>query len=262
MIGVPQNLYSASNAARLALRCLDLTSLNDADTSADIEALCARAQTPYGRVAAVCVWPRFVGLARSLLPSDIRVAAVANFPKGRLDAAAAVAEVHAILAAGGDEMDVVLPYGAFLQGQNPACQEFLQAVRAACGTQVLKVIIESGVLHTPSRIVRATKLALACGADFVKTSTGKTAISATPAAAELMLQEIASCKRVAGFKASGGIRTVADAGAYLDLVTHYLGAKALVPARFRLGASSLLDDILRVLSAQAPVAPDATQARK
>jgi deoxyribose-phosphate aldolase len=99
-----------SEAAHLALQCLDLTSLNDADTPADIEALCKRAQTRFGPVAAVCVWPRFVAQARSLLPASIPVAAVANFPAGELDVALALADVKTIVEAGGNEVDVVLPY--------------------------------------------------------------------------------------------------------------------------------------------------------
>lgn len=252
--------------ARIALRCLDLTSLNDQDTEDDIVALCQRAQTPYGPVAAVCVWPRFVALARSLLPAEIRVAAVANFPDGALDAARAVADVQHILAAGGDEVDVVLPYrtlmrlhdhvqGQYPDGLNPSheCAEFLAQVRAACGSLTLKVIIESGELRNPALITQATRLAIRAGADFVKTSTGKTPVSATPEAAAAMLGEIAravepSGNPSVGFKASGGIRTVADALPYLTLVAAHAGTTALAPERFRIGASSLLNDILAVLA--------------
>lgn len=243
--------------ARIALRCLDLTSLNDDDTEADIAALCQRAQTPFGPVAAVCVWPRFVAQARRLLPPTVRVAAVANFPEGRLDVARAVADVHCIVAAGGNEVDVVLPYTALAQGQHHACAEFLAQVRAACGPLTLKVIIESGVLQSATLIAMATQLALAAGADFVKTSTGKTLISATPEAAATMLAEIASAgvhpntafaTRTVGFKASGGIRTVGDAMPYVALVAQHLGSEALTPDRFRIGASSLLGDILAILT--------------
>lgn len=242
---------SLHDAARLALQCMDLTSLNTGDTSADIDALCQRGQTPFGTVAAVCVWPRFVAQARAALPGAVKVAAVANFPAGDLNLDLALADTHAIVQAGGDEVDVVLPYRALMQGQVGACADFLAQVRAACGSGVaLKVIIESGELATPELIAQATTLALDSGADFVKTSTGKTAVSATPEAAEVMLRTIAAHSRraTAGFKASGGIRTVADAQGYLQQVAHFLGDAALVPQRFRFGASGLLNDTLAVLS--------------
>jgi deoxyribose-phosphate aldolase len=247
---MPQTLPH-HDAAQLALRCLDLTSLNDADTAADIAALCQRAQTPYGNVAAVCVWPRFVALARSLLPPSVRVAAVANFPDGALDLARALADVQHIRAAGGDEVDVVLPYRTLMLGEPNnlhACADFLAQVRTACGPLTLKVIIESGVLQSPALIAQATQLAIAAGADFIKTSTGKTPVSATLEAAAVMLRTIAdSGTTTVGFKASGGIRTVRDAQPYLALVAELLGTNALTPQRFRFGASGLLTDIEAVL---------------
>lgn len=247
---MPQTL-SLTDAARLALHCLDLTSLNDGDTPADIDALCKRAQTRFGPVAAVCVWPRFVAQARGLLPTTIRVAAVANFPNGALDVALTTRDIHTITAAGGDEVDVVLPYRALKQGQITACADFLQAARKACGPLTLKVIIESGVLVDHALIAHATQLALAAGADFVKTSTGKTPVSATIDAATVILRELAASGLPhAGFKASGGIRRVADAQAYLSLAAQTLGADALTPLRFRLGASALLSDIEAVLAGQ------------
>jgi len=242
-------------AARQALACLDLTSLNDGDSAADIEALCRRAQTAFGPVAAVCVWPRFVAQARALLPAGIKVAAVADFPDGALDLNRAVADVRLIAAAGGDEVDVVLPYQALMAGQSSEVAEFLAEVRYASRPMTLKVIIESGELRSPELIAEATRLALMAGADFVKTSTGKTPVSATLDAAKTMLQEIkASGLAHAGFKASGGIRTVADASAYLELAAAKLGAEAIKPERFRFGASGLLNDIEAVLSGQTPVA--------
>ena len=238
-------------AARLALQCLDLTSLNDGDTDADIEKLCRRAQGAFGHVAAVCVWPRFVALARRLLPADIQVAAVANFPDGALDVARALADVRSIVAAGGNEVDVVLPYDALARGLSNECADFLDEVRRASVPLTLKVIIESGVLVRPELIAKATRLALAAGADFVKTSTGKTRVSATPEAAAVMLSEIAaSGLSAAGFKASGGIRTVADASIYLALASDRLGREALNSRRFRFGASGLLDDIEALLGGQ------------
>jgi deoxyribose-phosphate aldolase len=247
--------FTVHEAARIALSCLDLTSLNDADTPADIETLCRRAQSPFGPVAAVCVWPRFVAQARAALPAEIKVAAVANFPEGELALIRALADVQDIGTAGGDEVDLVLPYRSLMAGRASEVQEFLAELRHATRPLTLKVIIESGVLATPELIAQATRLALAAGADFVKTSTGKTPVSATPEAAAVMLREIAASGLPhAGFKASGGIRTVADAAAYLALGQTMLGAQALQSQRFRFGASGLLNDIEAVLSGSAVTA--------
>jgi deoxyribose-phosphate aldolase len=245
-------------AARTALACLDLTSLNDGDTAADIDALCRRAQTAYGPVAAVCVWPRFVAQARAALPASIKVAAVANFPDGALDVARALADVAEIAQAGGDEVDVVLPYRALLADQSSEVADFLAEVRHATRPLTLKVIIESGELASAERIAQATRLALVAGADFVKTSTGKTKIGATPEAAAVMLKEIqASGLLAAGFKASGGVRSVADAAGYIAQTQAALGAAALNPQRLRFGASGLLTDIEAVLGGAASTASDA-----
>ncbi|PTT76471.1 deoxyribose-phosphate aldolase, partial [Pelomonas sp. HMWF004] len=239
-------------AARTALACLDLTSLNDADTPADIQALCARAQSPHGPVAAVCVWPRFVAQARAALPAAIKVAAVANFPDGALDLPRALADVAAIAQAGGDEVDVVLPYRALLADRTTEVAEFLSEVRYASRPLTLKVIIESGELRSDDRIAQATRLALAAGADFVKTSTGKTPVGATPEAAATMLREIkASGLPSAGFKASGGVRSVVDAAGYIAQAEAALGPSALNPQRLRFGASGLLTDIEAVLTGSA-----------
>ncbi len=244
------------SAARTALACLDLTSLNDADTEADVARLCERAQGLHGprgadvAVAAVCVWPRFAAFARARLPAHIRVAAVANFPDGSADLKRAVRDTSAIVQAGAQEVDVVLPFAALMVGDTLRPAQLLQAVRRACDGLTLKVILETGVLADAALIDSACRMALDCGADFLKTSTGKTPVSATPLAARTMLEAIAASPQAAGrvgFKASGGIRTVADAAVYIDLCAQLLGPQALVPARFRIGASSLLNDIEAVL---------------
>ena len=239
--------------AKLALACLDLTSLNDADAPATIAALCARALGPAGPPAALCVWPRFVAQAKATLPAGIRVAAVANFPVGSTDVAAALADARAIVDAGGDELDLVLPWRALQQGDAASAAAVVVAVRAACAGKTLKLIIESGDLAGPALICQACRIGLDAGVDFLKTSTGKTATGATLEAARLMLQAIAAHPRGAavGFKASGGIRTVADAAAYIALVRQILGEAALTPARLRFGASGLLADIEAVLAGQA-----------
>jgi deoxyribose-phosphate aldolase len=246
-------------AARIALACLDLTSLNDHDDEAAVSALCTRAVGARGMVAAVCVWPRFAGFARKRLPGAVKVAAVANFPHGSTDIAAALRDVDTIVQAGAQEVDIVLPYRALLAGDDAACAAMLRAARHACKDVTLKVILETGELRDPALIERAAKLALAEGADFLKTSTGKTTTSATLPAATVLLRTIAGDARAAsrvGFKASGGIRRVADAVPYIDAVVSALGADALTPARFRIGASGLLSDIEFVLGGSRPPATD------
>ncbi len=247
---MPTDLQST---ARLALACLDLTSLNDADDAAAISALCQRALGPAGRPAALCVWPRFVAQARAALPATVRVAAVANFPAGADDVALALADTQAIALAGADEVDLVLPWRNLLGGDaadTARAAALVAAVRAACAGLTLKLIIESGELADPALIHHASLIGLDAGVDFLKTSTGKLPSGATPAAARVMLQAIADHPRGAqvGFKASGGIRSVADAAVYIALVRQILGDAALTPQRLRFGASGLLGDIETVLS--------------
>jgi len=238
--------------ACIALACLDLTSLNDGDSDDSIIALAAKARRAPALPAALCVWPRFVALAKAQAPAGMAVAAVANFPDGALDLARALADTQAIVAAGADEVDLVLPWRALAAGDAAGAAALVRAVRAACPGRVLKLIIESGELATPALISAASQIGLDAGVDFLKTSTGKTATGATPAAARLMLQAISQHPRggAVGFKVSGGVRSVADAALYIALVREMLGDAALQPARLRFGASGLLDDIARVLSGQ------------
>ena len=244
---------SLAAGARIALACLDLTSLNDLDTEADIAKLCQRAQSPMGPVAAVCVWPRLAAFARSQLPAHIAVAAVANFPHGNADVNAAVRDTQQIVQAGAQEVDVVLPYKALIAVDETEVAKLLQAVRLACPGLVLKVILETGELKTPELIQRASQLALDAGADFLKTSTGKTPVHATVDAARSMLGAIAAspdARSHVGFKASGGIKTVQEAMVYEAVTQQLLGLPTLTPKRFRIGASSLLNDIEAVLNPQ------------
>ena len=246
-----QWLNNPQASARLALACLDLTNLNASDTGADIAALCQRAQSPFGPVAAVCVWPHLAAFARAQLPATIAVAAVANFPHGHADIDAAVHDTMQIVQAGAQEVDLVLPYRSLMAGDERTTAKLLTAVRRACPGLLLKVILETGELKTPALIKSACQLSLDSGADFLKTSTGKTAVSATLEAARILLGAIAAspaARTHVGFKAAGGIRTVAEAAAYLALTQELLGAPALTPQRFRIGASSLLNDIEAVLS--------------
>jgi deoxyribose-phosphate aldolase len=195
------------------------------------------------------VWPRLARLAGELAPAGVRVAAVANFPAGDVDIGAALRDVAQIRAAGAQEVDVVLPWRALLAGDHAIGAKLLAAVRRESVGLTLKVILESGELGSDAAIATASRIALEAGADFIKTSTGKTARGASPRAARLMLEAIAACGRAAGFKASGGVRSVADAEVYLDLQRTLLGAEALTPQRFRIGASGLLDAIEASLGA-------------
>jgi len=193
---------------------------------------------------------------------------VANFPDGSADIERAVRDTQTIVDSGGQEVDVVIPYCELA-----AAPALLDAVRRAASGLTLKVILETGVLADTALIEQACRIALQAGADFLKTSTGKTAVSATPAAAELLLRAIAGNAEIAaiasiasiadaksrvGFKAAGGIRSVADAAIYLELTRRHLGAAALTPARFRIGASSVLADIEAVLAGQPGAAPAAS----
>lgn len=255
------SLEARQALADRAIRLLDLTSLGENDDDAAVAALCNRALTAPGRVAAVCIWPRFVTLARGLLEhSDVRIAAVANFPAGDDDIAAAVTETEDIVNDGADEVDLVMPYTRWLGGDRAVAQDMIAACKRACGDHVLlKVILESGRLGSRDAIYAASRDAIAAGADFIKTSTGKVEVSATPAAAEAMLQAIKDSgpmeDRDVGFKAAGGIRDTETAGQYLGLADRIMGPGWADPRHFRFGASGLLDDLLAVLGV-APGAAD------
>lgn len=239
-----------SVAAR-TLALLDLTSLNDDDDAAAIEALCARAVTPHGPVAAVCVWPRFVSQAVAVLDgTGVRVAAVANFPEGAADIEQAVADTAAIVSAGGDEVDVVFPYRSLMDGDGGIGAELVQACKLVCGEKArLKVIIETGELKNPGLIRQASDIALRAGADFIKTSTGKVPVNATPDAAETMLTVLKE-HGAGGFKAAGGIRDTATAGDYLALADRVMGPDWAAADTFRFGASGVLTDLLSVLDGE------------
>jgi len=231
---------SDSEVARRAIPLLDLTDLGSETTAEAADALCERALA--ARVAAVCVWPQYVAqCARRLQGSGVLVATVVNFPAGTDPADQVGAVTAAALANGADEIDVVLPWKAWLADDTERAVDVLSVVRREAEGRTVKVIIESGQLPGPAAIDRATMLAIECGADFVKTSTGKTEVSATPEAAEIILEAINVSGRPVGFKASGGIRTVADARTYLELADSVMGPDWVTPATFRFGASSLLD---------------------
>jgi deoxyribose-phosphate aldolase len=228
--------------ARRALPLIDLTSLTGAEDDAELDALAARAVTPAGHVAAICVYPDKVERVRSSLgPGAIRIAAVANFPEGDLDPERARRESAAGVDAGADEIDVVLPWRAWLAGDQDGALEVVDAARLEAPT--LKVILETGALEDPLLVAGAARAALAAGADFVKTSTGKGPPGASLEAARPMLEAVRD-HGSGGFKASGGIRTAAQAAEYLALADALLGPRWAVPRTFRFGASGLLDDLL------------------
>lgn len=246
----------AAVAAR-ALPLLDLTNLNDTCDDAAIHALCARAATAHGTVAAVCIWPQFVPVARKLLKgTDVKVATVANFPRGHNDPEAAARQTAAAFADGAHEVDVVIPYHALLAGDATAVTRLVEAAREKVPRgRRLKAILETGEITDGALIAKASRLALEAGAHFIKTSTGKTQVSATPEAARIMLEAIKASRRKAGIKPSGGIRTAADAAVYLALADDIMGPGWVSPATFRFGASGLLDDLLSHLGGKRASAP-------
>lgn len=248
------------DAARRALALVDLTNLDDTPTPEQIDQLCDRAVGRHGSTAAVCVWPRFVRQATARLAgSEVRVATVVNFPAGGTDVAATVAETTQALADGADEIDLVLPYRAFLSGDVAAAEAMVSAVRAAVAAPArLKVILETGGYPDQDAVRRATRLAIDQGADFVKTSTGKTSASASPEAVRTMLTEIRESGWPVGIKPSGGIRTLADASAYLALADEIMGEHWATPDTFRFGASGLLDALEAAIDGDATASTDAT----
>jgi deoxyribose-phosphate aldolase len=245
-------MHSHSNreTAAVALSLLDLTNLKDDCTEQQIDALCARAQTPYGNSAAICIWPRFVAHARAMLGlgHPVRIATVVNFPSGDMEVADVAAETREAIADGADEIDLVIPYRKFLEGNEQAVTDMVTSVRAECTTVLLKVILETGELKDAALIRRASELAIEAGADFIKTSTGKVAVNATLEAADIMIRAIRQSGRKVGFKPAGGIGSVADATLYLSLAETIMTPDWPMPSTFRFGASGLLDDILAVLS--------------
>ena len=248
-----------SALAARALALVDLTDLGDHTTPEATTELCRRAVGTYGSTAAVCVWPRFVRQSAGLLEgTGVRVATVVNFPAGGTDIDATVAETVGALAAGADEIDLVLPYHAFLAGDVAAAAAMLTAVRGVVAPPArLKVILETGSYPSQANVAAAARLAIEHDADFIKTSTGKTASSASLEAAETMLHAIRDARHPVGLKPSGGIRSLDDAGAYLALADRIMGPAWASPSTFRFGASGLLDALEAVLAGEAEHTSDA-----
>ena len=243
-------------ALDLAIRCMDLTTLEGRDTPGHIDALCAKAIRPrpgdesVPSVAAVCVYPSLIATAVDhLRGTGVRVASVATgFPSGQTFKEVKTAEVRAAVAAGADEIDIVIDRGAFLAGHYELVYDEIRAARDACGEARLKVILETGELGTYGAVRGARILAMAAGADFIKTSTGKVQPAATLPSALVMMEAIRDFHeetgRLVGLKPAGGIRTAKQAIAYLVTLQETLGRAWMTPELFRIGASSLLNDVL------------------
>jgi deoxyribose-phosphate aldolase len=247
---------SKARAIDLAISMIDLTTLEGRDTPGKVRALCAKARRPdpvdpsAPAVAAVCVYGDMVSSAvPALAGTDVAVAAVATaFPSGRASLAVKLADTADAVAAGADEVDMVIDRGAFLSGRYLQVFDEIVAVKQACGDAHLKVILETGELVTYDNVRRASWLAMLAGADFIKTSTGKLAPAATRPVTMIMLQAVRDYREATGLmvgvKPAGGIKSSKDAIRYLVLVNETAGVDWLCPEWFRFGASSLLNDLL------------------
>jgi deoxyribose-phosphate aldolase len=235
---------SSADRARAAISLLDLTDLADDHSAAGIDRLCERAAEH--QVAAVCVWPEHVPRCVELLvDSGVGIATVVNFPQGNQQVGKVLEETLTALSDGATEIDVVMPYKMFRNGDVKPTAAMIEAVGDLVAPPgILKVILETSELPDSASVRSAAELAIGLGADFVKTSTGKAPGGATLDAARVMLEVIADTDRTVGIKPSGGVKTFDDAMAYLDLAAEMMGNDWAVPATFRFGASSLLDALL------------------
>jgi deoxyribose-phosphate aldolase len=240
-----------------AISMVDLTTLEGADTPGKVRSLCAKAMRPdptdsaVPAVAAVCVYPDLVRTAvDALRGSRVQVASVAtSFPSGRAALPTKLHDVRDAVAAGATEIDMVIDRGAFLAGKYLQVFDEIVAVKAECGTAHLKVILETAELATLDNVRRASWLSLIAGGDFIKTSTGKLTVSATPPVALVMLEAVRdyfdATQARRGVKLAGGIRSSKEAVRYLVMVNEVAGDEWLTPDRFRFGASTLLNDLLQ-----------------
>lgn len=240
-------------ASRQAIHLMDLTTLNDDDTDQKVIDLCKQAHSAAGNTAAVCIYPRFIPIARKTLQAqgtaDVKIATVTNFPHGNDDVAIAVAETKAAVAYGADEVDLVFPYKALIAGNASVGEEMVKACREVCGKGVaLKVIIETGELKTAELIEQASLICIEAGADFIKTSTGKVPVNATLEATKVMIEAIKKSGKDVGFKAAGGVKDAQTANDYMQLARDIMGADWVDVDHFRFGASSLLGNLLTELN--------------
>jgi deoxyribose-phosphate aldolase len=242
------------------LNMIDLTSLNTTDNRSQIIHFTGKVNSFSGRftnipnVAAICVFPNYVAVVKEKLTArNIKIAAVAgSFPTSQTFRSIKVTESKMAVEAGADEIDIVIPVGAFLGNDFAAVADEIREIKEAIGSRQLKVIVESGLLGDAEHIFRASMIAMDAGADFIKTSTGKTPVSATPEAAFIMCRAISDFYSETGikvgFKAAGGIVTPADAIVYYQIVKYCLGEEWLNNTLFRIGASRLANNILTEIS--------------
>lgn len=244
--------------ARRAISLVDLTNLADDCDDAAVEQLCLRARR-YG-TAAVCVWPDFVELSSRLIPEgNVEIATVVNFPSGDERPFSVAVQTERVLADGATEVDCVLPHRALHAGDVESAAGMLRTVRSVTeGRARLKVILETGELPDLATVTQAAEFAIEHGADFIKTSTGKTAVSATPDAVAAMLAVIARSDRPVGVKPSGGISTAAEAETYLRLADDAMGPKWLGASTFRFGASGLLTALVEAAGLDDDASPTPT----
>ena len=240
----------------LATSMIDLTTLEGADTPGKVRHLCAKAVCPDATrpeipsVAAVCVYPSLVGVAREALEgTGVAVASVSTgFPSGQTSLGVKIDETREAVAAGASEIDMVISRDAYLSGDDARVAHEISAVKEACGAAHLKVILETSELPTYAHVRHASQLAIDAGADWIKTSTGKKPPGATPGVVLVMLETVRDhawkTGQIIGVKAAGGVSTTKAAMHMLVLVKETLGDEALTPERFRIGASSLLNDLL------------------
>jgi deoxyribose-phosphate aldolase len=241
---------------RLAVSMLDLTTLEGADTPGKVRHLCAKAVCPAPTMpeipscAAICVYPSLVSVARAALEgTGVHTASVATaFPSGQASLAVKLRDTEEAVAAGADEIDMVISREAFLAGDDTRVQHEIVAVKERCGDAHLKVILETAELGSYDHVRHASMIAMEAGADFIKTSTGKASAGATPGVCLVMLEAIRDygerTGRIVGFKAAGGVSTSKAALHRLVLVKETLGDEWLTPERIRIGASSVLNDLL------------------
>ena len=249
-------------ALDLAIRCCDLTTLEGVDTPGKIRQLASKAMRPsptdasIPSVAALCLYPRLVPVAvESLKGSGVKVASVATaFPSGQSSLDVRLREIEDAVAAGADEIDIVISRGAFLAGDDDAVFEEVARSKEVAGRAHVKAILETGELGSYDRVRRASLVAMAAGADTIKTSTGKISPASTLPYALVMAEAIRDFAdftgREVGLKVAGGIRSSKDAIRYLVIVNETLGEEWLTPDRFRIGASSLLNDLLMQIDKQ------------
>ena len=236
---------------RFALSCIDLTTLEGSDTDIRIMDLCNKALSYVPQTAAVCVFPIFVRQAKAILAgSGVKVATVAGgFPAGQIPLSCKMEEVQYALSEGADEIDTIISRGKFLEGKHDVIFDEIKAIKSVCKDVPLKVILETGELKTVENITQASQIAIAAGADFIKTSTGKIAISATPEAFTTMLLVIKSHYEQTGIqigiKVAGGIRDTETTLLYIKLLEQTLGERWLNSTCFRIGASSLADQLAK-----------------